>query len=748
MIKKEQQKLTPALIFVLIVGSVFFTATILYIEEYINKKAQTKALEEVSKAYSTSIQSFRDFYSKVILDKLHGSNIEISHNYISKEHSVPIPATMTIDLISFLNNNNAKANLSLVSEYPFTWRENRILSDFDKEALHYFRTTSKDSYSKLTSIDDENIFQYATPIRMQKNCVSCHNTHPQSPKTDWKVGDIRGVQVINLEPEVIDVNNIEDRIYFIIATLLFFTFNISIIVWLLQRNNFAFNLLMKDKRKITEALDTAKKANKTKDDFLANISHEVRTPLNAIIGFADILTEAKLAKTEHEQAKIISTSAKSLLAIINDILDFSKMESGKFEIKPEVASLNEMSQNIFNLFNVKASEKNILLDFQFDKSIPPFLDFDALRLQQVVSNLLGNAIKFTPERGTINFNVQLLNINNNEAEILFVIKDNGIGIAKEKQELIFKPFSQADNSVTKQFGGTGLGLTIINTILQMMNSKIDLESHEKKGSTFSFKLQLPISNKIQQESLKNKTKQEEFNTTSKILVAEDNPINQKLLQAMLSKQNLVADYANDGLEALAFYKSNRYDLIFMDINMPNCDGVEATAKIREYEAENTLNATPIIALTANAIKGDKEKYIAHGMTSYIDKPISADKLSNALVTYLVKEEPKVESNYQLSEAIENLQLDEENLRVLIENFFETLDDDLNQLEVAINSKQAHDIYKAAHYIKGASANFCMNDVAKLLEAYETKAQCGETTGYDINKVRDLFRQIKASLDNT
>ncbi len=740
-------KLTPKIIFVLIMGSILFTVSILYTEEYINKKAQYKSLEEVSKAYSISLQSFRDFYSKVILDKIHDSEIEITHDYQSKDKAVPIPATMTLDLINYLNNNNAKANVKLTSPYPFPWRENRESTKFEKDALEYFSTTSKNSYSKLEQHDNVNIFQYAIPIRMQANCVGCHNSHPQSPKTGWKVGDIRGIQVISLEPEVIHVNNVEDRIYFIIIILLFFTFNISVIIWLLQRNNFAFLRINKDKVKITEALAAAKKASKAKDNFLANISHELRTPLNAIIGFSDILTDAKLPATEHEQAKIISTSSKSLLSIINDILDFSKMESGKFDIKAEEASIYDVSKHLFTLFDIPAKEKDITLNYHCDSNIPQLLRFDSQRLEQVISNLLGNAIKFTPKNGTIDFNLILENSSSSEATIRFEIKDSGIGIPEEKQEVIFQPFSQADDGVSKKYGGTGLGLTIISKILQLMNSRIELKSKENEGSLFSFVITFPIISNNKQIK-KDVHENEESNIEGSILIAEDNPINRKLMEAMLSKLSLQAEFAYDGLEAINKVKDKRYDLIFMDINMPKYDGMEATLQIREYETNEKIPQIPIVALTANAIKGDKEKYLNIGMTDYIDKPINFQKLKSCLEKYLTTSITPHENTYTIKKVMDNLDLDESSVKLLINNFFKTLDEDLEKLQDAIDKRDTSKISTSAHYIKSASINFCMDKPTKILENIEIKAQCGDMEGYELDSLKKAFMNIKKTFAST
>lgn len=399
---------------------------------------------------------------------------------------------------------------------------------------------------------------------------------------------------------------------------------------LIQRKN----KLQDYTNELKEQKDELKKANKTKDEFLANMSHEIRTPLNAIIGFSDILKKSKLDEYSRNQAEIISKSANSLLSIINEILDFSKIESGKIDIIPESNSFKELLKEIHTLFSVKASEKNLVFKCNFDDSIPSYMLFDKIRLQQVISNLISNAIKFTPQKGNVSLEAKLLSQTNTNASLYIEVKDNGIGISKDKQESIFKPFVQEDISTTKEYGGTGLGLSIISRILNLMGSKIEIKSEKEKGSKFYFIIDFPICEKIKvQESEDNIT--DTIPLTGKILVAEDNPINQELMEAMLDNLSLKTDFANDGEEAILKYEETDYDIIFMDINMPKCDGLVATSVIREYEYKNSKKHVPIIALTANVIKGDTQKYLDAGMDEHIGKPINFNKLKKVLEKYLI-----------------------------------------------------------------------------------------------------------------
>ena len=372
---------------------------------------------------------------------------------------------------------------------------------------------------------------------------------------------------------------------------------------------------------VIQARDEAIKLQKVKEQFLTNMGHELRTPLNAVIGFSAILKEK--IPSEIKTIEPILKNSKHLLNIINDILDISKIQSGTFNINND--SFNLMKNIEITLKQFKESIKNKNIDFSIKSQIDNelYLNGDWFRISQVISILLSNAFKFTPQNGRVSLGVSF-----HQNLLTIVVKDSGIGISSEVQKRIFQAFVQADSSMTKEYGGAGLGLAISNAIAQMMQGSIEVESQEGKGSSFTFKVQVESISQPQEEIVEEDTTQESI--SAHILIVEDNKTNQLLLSMLLEDVGITYDIANDGVEAVKMYEDDRYDIVLMDENMPNMNGVDAMLKIREEHK----NVVPIIAVTANVMKGDEKRLLDIGMDGFIPKPIDSDELIATIVASL------------------------------------------------------------------------------------------------------------------
>ena len=377
-----------------------------------------------------------------------------------------------------------------------------------------------------------------------------------------------------------------------------------------------------------EAERVAEEANRAKSDFLANMSHEIRTPMTGVLGMIDLVRFTELSAQQKQHLDLARSSADSLLSLLNEILDLSKIEAGRLELNLAPFSIRRCVEDTVSMFKLKAREKNLQLSAEVAAEVPDWLAGDALRLRQVLVNLVGNAVKFT-ERGSVSVRVSLQAETSTDFGVLIEVRDTGIGIPAEKHRLIFDAFRQSDGSTTRRYGGTGLGLTISARLVELMGGRIKLQSQPGQGSTFSFAVRftraslpapaVPESPDAAPAPASHDTRR------FRILIAEDNVVNQKLLAELLRREGHETEVVGNGHEAVAAVERTAFDLVFMDVQMPEMDGFAATGEIRRREAR-TRRRLPIIAVTANAMKGDQQHCIEAGMDDYISKPVNLQDL--------------------------------------------------------------------------------------------------------------------------
>ncbi|CAD0001910.1 GAF domain-containing hybrid sensor histidine kinase/response regulator [Flavobacterium salmonis] len=473
------------------------------------------------------------------------------------------------------------------------------------------------------------------------------------------------------------------------------------------------NIELNTQRKIAE------RAVLAKDSFLANMSHEIRTPLNAIIGFTDLLAQTKLDVTQRDYIDSVQIAGENLLIIINDILDLSKIESGNLTIDAQPFNLKKTLKHVYNLLKVKVPS-TVEFNLFLDADLPETVIGDQGRLNQILVNLTGNSLKFT-EEGEVTVSVKKTAETEDYYSLKFSVKDTGIGIPEDKLKTIFERFTQAEESTTRRFGGTGLGLNIVKQLIELQNSEIHIKSRQGYGSEFFFVLSYKKANPIE---TKNETVLKEDLGKLKILLCEDNALNQKLAKNVIHNFGFELDIAENGQEGIDLLLKNEYDLVLMDLQMPVKDGYQTTEYIR-CEMNLTI---PIIAMTAHSLVGEQELCYNVGMDAYVPKPFKQAMLLEAIKSVINKDiKLPVKRKIDFSFLDEMSYGDPNFIQEMIALFIQKIPNEVTQLEEAFNKNDYDGAKKLAHNMKSSFNIFMLEDLSHCLSFIEQEAITGQFT---------------------
>jgi|GEM_PF-2022093 len=644
-------------VFVMVIGIViayFFLASTT--QALTNQTSQINA-----QRYLEALSAFRTLYTNEVVNTASKQNITISHDYKNIKNAIPLPATLSMALGKEIGKFQSGAQTFLYSRYPFPWREQEnqdiYEQDFSQQAWSSLIENPEQAFFRFEEVNGQMSIRYAIADVMRQGCVDCHNNHEQSPKTDWKLGDVRGVMEV-----ILPINKAQFAAQSSLqATFIVLSAMITLVTFVLF---IFFRRIKKDAKKLTESnLEMKKKqqqvnfaneemsiaidelefktkelinSNQVKSDFMATMSHEIRTPLNGVIGMLSLLQQSQMTHEQKHHAQLATVSASSLLNIINDILDFSKIEADKLVIENVEIHLDELVANLSATMAHIAHDKGLELIVDVSQLKHVVTKGDPHRIRQVLTNLISNAIKFTSS-GEVVISTSIKTIDENQHRFSCSVTDTGIGIAKQKLDSMFERFTQEDSSTTREYGGTGLGLAIVRKLCQLMGGDISVTSKQGQGSTFSFTLLLKACDQIKAE-----LPQVDL-SAYKILIVDDNKTNREVLYSQLTlwgAEVSQADSARSALSCLAKsvtkQNENGFDIAILDMLMPEMNGAQLCQQIR---ADKQFSHLKLIMLTSLARPGDAQYFANLGFDYSLPKPVITADLAKALVLVANQTEP-------------------------------------------------------------------------------------------------------------